>query len=105
MEDLLLTVVRDIAIGTPVATAIDKFLALDSAYLTNVPPPDVEDQNIFMRKLHHSHIIFKFYTSVWRRQTISSTVKSLHLCAKDCGPNLFRWTYRRYHAGEPSPPL
>jgi hypothetical protein len=83
MEDLLLTIVRDIAIGTPVAIAINKFLALDSVYLTNIPPPDVEDQNIFLRKWHDSYIIFVSYIGVWQRQTLSSLVKSLHLCAKE----------------------
>ncbi|KAJ7696646.1 hypothetical protein B0H14DRAFT_2650113 [Mycena olivaceomarginata] len=38
----------NIAIGTPVDIAINKFLALESVYLTNIPPPDVEDQNIFL---------------------------------------------------------
>jgi hypothetical protein len=64
MEDLLLTVVRDIAIGTPVDVAIDKFLALESVYLTNIPPPDVEDQNIFLRKSDSSYIIFISYKGV-----------------------------------------
>ncbi|KAJ7852323.1 hypothetical protein B0H14DRAFT_2580938 [Mycena olivaceomarginata] len=39
MEDLILTVVRDIAIGNPAASAIRKFLAPDSKYLKTGRPP------------------------------------------------------------------
>ncbi|KAJ7862954.1 hypothetical protein B0H14DRAFT_2575178 [Mycena olivaceomarginata] len=50
MEDLVLTVVRDIAIGNPAASAIRKFLSPDSTYLKNMPPANSEDEHIFMRK-------------------------------------------------------
>jgi hypothetical protein len=50
MEDLILTVVRDIAIGNPAIAAIREFLSPDSAYLKNIPPADIEDENIFIRK-------------------------------------------------------
>jgi hypothetical protein len=53
MEELMLTVVRDIAIGTPVDAAISKFLAKDSEVPKELPPIDPADQTIFIHKSHH----------------------------------------------------
>ncbi|KAJ7715696.1 hypothetical protein B0H14DRAFT_3633005 [Mycena olivaceomarginata] len=52
MEELMLTVVRDIAIGTPVDAAISKFLAKDSEVPMELPPIDTADQTIFIPSDH-----------------------------------------------------
>jgi hypothetical protein len=51
MEDVVLTVVRDIAIGTPVDASVATFLAADLEHLTRLPPAETADQSIFVRKL------------------------------------------------------
>ncbi|KAJ7804036.1 hypothetical protein B0H14DRAFT_3486788 [Mycena olivaceomarginata] len=48
MEDVVLTVVRDIAIGTPVDASVATFLAADSEHLTRLPPAETADQSIFV---------------------------------------------------------
>lgn len=50
MEDLVLTVIRDVAIGTPVDDSVAKFLSDGSSYLEGLPPSDIEDGSVFLGK-------------------------------------------------------
>ncbi|KAJ7813788.1 hypothetical protein B0H14DRAFT_3477564 [Mycena olivaceomarginata] len=50
MEELVLTVVRDIAIGTGADESVDKFLTVDSSCMRGLPPSDLEDWSLFIGK-------------------------------------------------------
>jgi hypothetical protein len=65
MEDLVLTVVRDIAIGTPVDASITTFLSTDSQYLQKLPPTDLADHTIFFRELVHLELVPYSRLSRW----------------------------------------
>lgn len=65
MEDLVLTVVRDIAIGTLVDASIANFLTTDSQYLQNMPPADPADQTIFFREPVHLELVPFYRLTRW----------------------------------------